>query len=226
MGKNIVEKIDQQVEIKTILVSVSDKSGLDSFIPGLVEINPDIRILSTGGTYSKIKEILGSKADSCLKKVSEYTGQPETQGGLVKTLDFKIYLGLLTETYNDAHQDDLKRTDASAIDMVIVNLYPFSETIAKEGVTVENARGNIDIGGPTMIRAAAKNFIRVASVVNPETYPAILEKLKANDGKLALEDRFDLAKKAFEHTAVYDRTICDYLTAMSDDDVNNCYKGE
>ncbi|MCD4722579.1 MAG: hypothetical protein K8S13_22385 [Desulfobacula sp.] len=226
MGKNIVEKIDDQVKIKTILVSVSDKSGLESFIPGLVELNPNILILSTGGTYGKIKEILGEKANSCLKQVSDYTGQPETQGGLVKTLDFKIYLGLLTETYNDAHQEDLKRTSARAIDMVVVNLYPFSDTIAKEGVSLEDARGNIDIGGPTMIRASAKNFIRVASVVDPLTYPSILEKLKANNGFLSLEDRFRLARKAFEHTAVYDRTIASYLAAKSINKVKSCYKPE
>lgn len=224
MGKNVVEKIDDQVKINTVLVSVSDKSGLEDFIPGLVAVNPEILILSTGGTYGRIKEILGEKADKCLKQVSEYTGQPETQGGLVKTLDFKIYLGLLTETYNDAHQDDLKRTSALAIDMVVVNLYPFSETIAKPDVTVENARGNIDIGGPTMIRASAKNFIRVASVVDPSTYPSILTKLKDNAGSLGLEDRYELAKKAFEHTAVYDRTISDFLGAQGFDSVNSCYK--
>ena len=224
MGKNVVEKIDDKVKINTILVSVSDKSGLATFIPGLVELNPGVLILSTGGTYGKIKEILGEKANTCLKQVSDYTGQPETQGGLVKTLDFKIYLGLLTETYNDAHQEDLKRTTARAIDMVVVNLYPFSETIAKEGVTCEDARGNIDIGGPTMIRASAKNFIRVTSVVDPLTYPLILEKLKANDGSLTLEDRFKLAQKAFEHTAVYDRTIADYLASKSINEVKSCYK--
>lgn len=224
MGKNIVEKIDDLVKIRTILVSVSDKSGLESFIPGLVGLNPDLLILSTGGTYGKIKEILGEKSDTCLKQVSDYTGQPETQGGLVKTLDFKIYLGLLTETYNAAHQDDLKRTAARAIDMVVVNLYPFSETIAKEGVTVEEARGNIDIGGPTMIRASAKNFIRVASVVDPSTYPLILEKLKANNGALSLEDRFDLSQKAFGHTALYDKTIAGYLAAKLINDVKSCYK--
>ena len=226
MGKNVVEKIDDQVKIKTILVSVSDKSGLESFIPGLVELNPGVLILSTGGTYGKIKEILGEKAKSCLKQVSDYTGQPETQGGLVKTLDFKIYLGLLTETYNDAHQEDLKRTTALAIDMVVVNLYPFSETIAKEGVSLEDARGNIDIGGPTMIRASAKNFIRVASVVDPLTYPSIMEKLKANNGSSSLEDRFGLAQKAFEHTAVYDKTISRYLAAKSITEIKSCYKPE
>jgi phosphoribosylaminoimidazolecarboxamide formyltransferase/IMP cyclohydrolase len=156
--------------------------------------------------------------------VSDYTGQPETQGGLVKTLDFKIYLGLLTETYNDAHQDDLKRTNALAIDMVVVNLYPFSQTIAKQGVTVEDARGNIDIGGPTMIRASAKNFIRVASVVNPGSYSEILEKLKVNNGSLSLEDRFALSQKAFAHTALYDTTIAGYLGAKNMNEVQSCYK--
>jgi len=224
MGKNVVEKIDDLVKIRTLLVSVSDKTGLPTFIPGLVELNPDLLILSTGGTYGKIKEILGKKADACLKQVSDYTGQPETQGGLVKTLDFKIYLGLLTETYNVDHQADLKRTAARAIDMVVVNLYPFKDTIAKAGVTCEDARGNIDIGGPTMIRASAKNFIRVASVVNPSTYPSILAKLKANKGCLSLEDRFELAKKAFDHTAVYDRTIADYLAAKSINDIQSCYQ--
>ena len=224
MAKNIVEKIDDQVKIKTVLISVSDKSGLADFIPGLIEVNPDVLILSTGGTYGKIKEILDEKADNCLKQVSDYTGQPETQGGLVKTLDFKIYLGLLTETYNDAHQEDLKRTAALAIDMVVVNLYPFSETIAREGVSCEDARGNIDIGGPTMIRASAKNFIRVASVVQPSSYPLILAKLKASKGSLSLEDRFGLAQKAFEHTAIYDRSIADYLTAKSLNNIKSCYK--
>lgn len=223
MGMNVVEKIDDQVKVQTVLVSVSDKTGLETFIPGLVEINPDILILSTGGTYGKIKEILGDKADACLKQVSDYTGQPETQGGLVKTLDFKIYLGLLTETYNDDHQNDLKRTDALAIDMVVVNLYPFSETIAKEGISCENARGNIDIGGPTMIRASAKNFIRVASVVDPASYPALIEKLKANNGTLGVEDRFELSQKAFAHTAQYDTNISQYLAKQTGQSVKACY---
>lgn len=224
MGMNVVEKIDDQVKIRTVLASVSDKTGLDTFIPGLVEMNPDVLILSTGGTYAKIKDILGDKADRCLKQVSAYTGQPETQGGLVKTLDFKIYLGLLTETYNDAHQQDLERTAALPIDMVVVNLYPFSQTIAREGISCENARGNIDIGGPTMIRAAAKNFIRVASVVDPSSYGSILDTLSKNDGSLTLEDRFELAQKAFDHTAVYDRTIADYLKAQAAEAVQSCYQ--
>ena len=129
----------------------------------------------------------------------------------------------MTETYNDAHQKDLKRTSAVPIDMVIVNLYPFKETISKEGVTIEQARGNIDIGGPCMIRASAKNFIRVASVVNPADYDNIISEMKENQGKVSLHLRFELACKAFEHTAVYDRHIADFLARSTTDDVQTCY---
>ena len=156
--------------------------------------------------------------------MSAYTGQPETQGGLVKTLDFKIYLGLLTETYNDSHQADLKRTGAVPIDMVVVNLYPFEEMISKSTVTAEQARGNIDIGGPCMIRAAAKNFIRVASVVNAADYHEIISEMKANKGKISLALRYNLAQKAFDHTAVYDRTIAEFLASTSVDDMKKSYK--
>ncbi len=226
MSINVVERIDDLVKIQNILVSVSDKSGLDRFIPDLVEINPGIRIFSTGGTFGRINEILGELAARRLMQVSDYTGQPETQGGLVKTLDFKIYLGLLTETYNDAHQDDLKRTGSVPIDMVVVNLYPFKETISKPDVSVEQARGNIDIGGTCMIRASAKNYIRVASVVDPADYGKILAVLKENQGSTNLDLRFQLARNAFDHTAVSDRTIADFLVSKAIDDVNNCYELE
>lgn len=223
MSINVVEKIDDLVKVQHILVSVSDKSGLDRFIPHLVEINPEIQIFSTGGTHRRIKEIMGQSAAKRLMQVSDFTGQPETQGGLVKTLDFKIYLGLLTETYNDAHQDDLKRTSSVPIDMVVVNLYPFKETISKPDVTVEQARGNIDIGGPCMIRASAKNFIRVASVVDPSDYEKILAALRENQAATTLDLRFQLAQKAFEHTAIYDRTIADFLISKEIDAVRKCY---
>ena len=223
MSINVVERVDEYVKVRHLLVSVSDKKGLDSFIPQLLKINPDAKIFSTGGTFGKIKEILGEKASSCLTQVSDYTGQPETQGGLVKTLDFKIYLGLLTETYNDAHKEDLNRTGSVPIDMVICNLYPFKETISKQGVTVEQARGNIDIGGPCMIRASAKNYLRVASVVDPSDYEKIISEMKTNDGKTSLELRFNLAQKAFAHTAAYDLTIADFFGSKSSNDVTSCY---
>ena len=224
MAINVVERIDGSIKIRHVVVSVSNKSGLESFVPKLLEINPDIRLYSTGGTYGKIEQILGDRASSCLTPVSEYTGQPETQGGLVKTLDFKIYLGLLTETYNDAHQQDLQRTHAVPIDMVVVNLYPFKETISRQGVTVEEARGNIDIGGPCMIRASAKNFIRVAAVVDPGDYERIIAEMKAKDGQLSLELRYELARKAFDHTAVYDRHIADFLAREPISAVHTYYR--
>jgi phosphoribosylaminoimidazolecarboxamide formyltransferase/IMP cyclohydrolase len=224
MTINVVNKIDNPVKVKTVLISVSDKSGLAEFVPGILAVNPKIKILSTGGTFGRIKEILGTRAETALTQVSDYTGQPETQGGLVKTLDFKIYLGLLTETYNDAHKSDLVRTGALPIDMVVVNLYPFQSTIAKENVAVEQARGNIDIGGPCMLRASAKNFIRVASVVDPADYASTLYTLKNNEGCTSFDMRFKLACKAFEHTAVYDRAIFDYLAGQNVEDVKRCYQ--
>jgi phosphoribosylaminoimidazolecarboxamide formyltransferase/IMP cyclohydrolase len=226
MSINVVERIDDLVPIRHVLVSVSDKRGLDRFIPELLRLSPGLRIFSTGGTFSHLEKIMGEDADRRLTQVSDYTGQPETQGGLVKTLDFKIYLGLLTETYNDFHQADLQRTRSVRIDMVVVNLYPFREIIAKPGVSTEQARGNIDIGGPCMIRAAAKNFIRVASVVDPEDYPVILSELRANGGSAPLSLRFQLARKAFAHTAVYDRAIADYMDSSDFGAVRGCYRFE
>ncbi len=225
MAINFVEQIDEAVAIRHVLVSVSDKTGLEAFIPGLVRVNPRLTLYSTGGTFQALQKCLGeSLAKKHLVPVSDYTGQPEMQGGLVKTLDFKIYLGLLSETYNPAHAADLKRVKGVAIDMVVVNLYPFARTIAQSGVTPEQARANIDIGGPCMVRAAAKNFLRVASVTDPADYPAIMAELKQTRGKLSLKTRFDLARKAFTHTAVYDTTIAGYLAKCPFDAVRQTYR--
>ncbi len=224
MPGNVVEKIDRFVKVRRVLISVFDKTGLDTFVPELVRVVPDVKILSTGGTFASIEKILGARAGAILQQVSDYTGQPETQGGLVKTLDFKIYLGLLTETYNPSHQADLARTDASPIDMAVVNLYPFAAVIRNDSVSVEEARANIDIGGPCMIRASAKNYIRTASVTDPADYPRIIEALEENGGALDLDLRFDLAKKAFAHTAEYDATIAGYLGVATDNAVRGCYQ--
>jgi phosphoribosylaminoimidazolecarboxamide formyltransferase/IMP cyclohydrolase len=224
---NVVERIDNWVPIERVLVSVADKADLETLVLGLVEINPAILIYATGGTYRAIAGILGAEmAAACLRPVSEYTGQPETQGGLVKTLDFKIYLGLLTETYNLSHQADLARTGAVPLDMVVANLYPFKETVAREGVTVEEARGQIDIGGPTMIRAAAKNYLRVAAVVDPADYERVLGWLSANLGRLNLPQRFELAQKAFGYISDYDLAISLYLAEQDPDAVPALYRPE
>ncbi len=224
MALNIVEKIDGNVPIKHVLASVSDKRGLDVLVNGLVKINPDVKIYSTGGTYLAIEKILGAElAAKNLVAVSAYTGQPEMQGGLVKTLDFKIYLGLLSETYNTAHQKDLARVGGVAIDMVVVNLYPFKETVSQEGVTPEMARTNIDIGGPCMVRASAKNYLRVASVTDPADYEGIIDELESCEGLLSLDSRLKLMKKAFAHTAEYDRAIAEYFAKQTIGDVAGCY---
>jgi phosphoribosylaminoimidazolecarboxamide formyltransferase/IMP cyclohydrolase len=223
MALNIVTEIDNRVQIKNVLMSVSDKTGLDTFVPALVKACPGVKIYSTGGTYTAIKEILGEEADKTLVAVSDYTGQPEMQGGLVKTLDFKIYLGILSEKYNDAHQDDIKRLDAKALDMVVVNLYPFRETVAKAGVTPEMARTNIDIGGPCMVRASAKNYLRVASVTDPLDYSNIVNELDAHEGTLGLDTRFKLMKKAFAHTAEYDSAISKFFSSRTWEEVDQTY---
>ena len=223
MALNIVKEIDARVAVRHVLMSVSDKTGLETFVPALVKAFPGVKIYSTGGTYAKVKEILCDAAAGTLVAVSDYTGQPEMQGGLVKTLDFKIYLGLLSETYNAAHQADLKRLDAVPIDMVVVNLYPFQQTVAKAGVTPEMARTNIDIGGPCMVRASAKNYLRVASVTDPLDYPSLATELADRGGTIGLDTRFKLMKKAFAHTADYDKAITDFFTTRPWSEIDATY---
>jgi phosphoribosylaminoimidazolecarboxamide formyltransferase/IMP cyclohydrolase len=216
--------IDDGVRIKNVLVSVSNKSGLNNFIPELLKVDSGIKLYSTGGTYQALKEALGPElTERNLFQVSAFTGQPEMQGGLVKTLDFKIYMGLLSETYNPAHASDLQRARGIFFDMVVVNLYPFVKTVTS-GSSPEAARANIDIGGPCMVRAAAKNFLRVASVTDPADYVPILEELRGTKGILSLRARFELARKAFAHTAAYDTAISNYWEKTSFESVKSCYK--
>ena len=223
MALNIVEKIDKDIKINRILLSVSDKTGLNNFVPEIIEINPDVKFYSTGGTYKKLLEMSCIKEGINLISVSDYTGQPEMQGGLVKTLDFKIYMGLLSETYNKDHQNDIKRVSAVSFDMVIVNLYPFKETVSRNDITPEHARTNIDIGGPCMLRASAKNFLRVASVCDPSDYSSLITEMKKSHGYLSLETRFRLSGKTFTHTADYDKAISSYFTSQNFDNIDNIY---
>ena len=224
MTIDLVRKVDDSVEIQRAIVSVSDKRDLETFVPGLLEANPQIHIYSTGGTYDAVKSLPGIVPDVNLTRISDYTGQPEMHGGLVKTLDFRIYLGLLSENYNPHHREDLVRAKAVTFDMVVVNLYPFKEVAAAKESSAENSRANIDIGGPCMIRAAAKNFHRVAAVTDPADYPAVLSELKKQHGRLSLLTRFTLAKKAFRHTASYDEAIRDYFDRCSYDEMVDIYE--
>lgn len=218
-----VTKTADLIDIKRTIISVSDKDGLDYFTENLLDIIPDLIIYSTGGTYSFLKKILKDKADKHLIPVSTYTGQPEMEGGLVKTLDYKIYLGILSEKYNPAHDQDLRRAEALPIDMIVVNLYPFEETIARENIIFEDARGNIDIGGPCMLRAASKNFLRVLPVCSPGMYKPLIQELRETKGRVSLATRFSFAKKGFNHTASYDTAIKNYLSKIDLDYAVNSY---
>lgn len=220
---NRVRRIDDRTPVRRVLISVSDKSELETLVPGLMAVE-GLVVYSTGGTYTRIREILGDGAPGRLKQVSEYTGQPEMQGGLVKTLDYRIYLGILSEPHNEAHEQDRLRLEADLIDMIVVNLYPFRSVSSRSDADAEDARGNIDIGGPCMLRAAAKNYLRVAAVCDPGDYSSLIDELEENDGATVLETRFRLAQKAFGHTAQYDRAIAEYLCDRSPDEAFDPYE--
>ena len=190
------------VKIKRALISVSDKTGIVEFAQALVKTG--VEILSTGGTFNLLKS-----NNVPAIEISDYTGFPEMMSGRVKTLHPKVHGGILARRGID--DDVLKEHSINTIDMVVVNLYPFEQTIAKKDCSLEDAIENIDIGGPTMVRAAAKNFNDVAIVTDANAYSQIITDMQSNDGALSRDFRFDLSVKAFEHTAAYDGAIANYL---------------
>ncbi|HCE3314728.1 TPA: bifunctional phosphoribosylaminoimidazolecarboxamide formyltransferase/IMP cyclohydrolase [Vibrio parahaemolyticus] len=191
--------------IRRALISVSDKTGIVEFAQALVERGVDI--LSTGGTARLLAE-----QGIAVTEVSDYTGFPEMMDGRVKTLHPKVHGGVLGRRGQD--DDVMAKHGINPIDMVVVNLYPFAETVAKDGCTLADAVENIDIGGPTMVRSAAKNHKDVTIVVNASDYDRVIAEMDANDKSLTLETRFDLAIAAFEHTAAYDGMIANYFGTM------------
>ena len=197
--------MDNPRPIKRALLSVSDKTGIVEFAQSLAQKGVDI--LSTGGTAKLL-------ADNGIKvtEASEYTGHPEIMDGRVKTLHPKIHGGILARRGVD--EAVMAENNISAIDMVVVNLYPFANTVANDDCTLEDAVENIDIGGPTMVRAAAKNHRDVTIVVNASDYERVLAEMNANEGSLTYKTRFDLAISAYEHTAAYDGMIANYFGKM------------
>ncbi|HDY7767540.1 bifunctional phosphoribosylaminoimidazolecarboxamide formyltransferase/IMP cyclohydrolase [Vibrio vulnificus] len=191
--------------IRRALISVSDKTGIVEFAQALAERGVDI--LSTGGTARLLAE-----QGIAVTEVSDYTGFPEMMDGRVKTLHPKVHGGVLGRRGQD--DEVMAKHGINPIDMVVVNLYPFAETVAKEGCTLADAVENIDIGGPTMVRSAAKNHKDVTIVVNASDYHRVITEMDANDTSLTLETRFDLAIAAFEHTAAYDSMIANYFGTM------------
>ncbi|KEP26942.1 bifunctional phosphoribosylaminoimidazolecarboxamide formyltransferase/IMP cyclohydrolase [Bacillus zhangzhouensis] len=189
--------------IKRALISVSDKTNLVPFVKALTELG--VEVISTGGTHKLLQEngidVIG---------ISEVTGFPEIMDGRLKTLHPNIHGGLLAVRENDEHMAQIEKHGIQPIDLVVVNLYPFKETILKDDVTYEEAIENIDIGGPGMLRAASKNHQDVTVIVDPRDYDSVVQQIK--EGGVSLEKKRQLAAKVFRHTAAYDALIADYLT--------------
>ncbi len=188
------------MKVKRALVSVSDKSGLEPFVRGLNDLG--VEVISTGGTAKHLRD-----AGLKITGISEVTGFPEIMDGRVKTLHPAIHGGILADRSKPEHLKAIADLGIAPIDLVVVNLYPFEQTVAQRGVTEAEAVENIDIGGPSMVRSAAKNFSGVGIVTDPADYGRVLDELKAGDGGLSLETRRGLAAKAFHHTAHYDSAI-------------------
>jgi phosphoribosylaminoimidazolecarboxamide formyltransferase/IMP cyclohydrolase len=192
------------VPIKRALISVTDKSGLAEFAKELA--GRGVEILSTGGTAKLLRD-----NGIAVVEVSDFTGFPEMLDGRVKTLHPKIHGGILGRRDLPAHVEQMAKHGIQPIDLVVVNLYQFEQAVAKPGCSLEDAVENIDIGGPTLLRAAAKNYPFVAVVVDPADYAAILHEMKANKGATTVATRFHLARKVFQLTSAYDAAIYRYL---------------
>lgn len=221
---SIRENVHQVIDLikpEHILVSVFDKNGLDELVKGILEVNPDARFYSTGGTGKKIIEILGAQSKKNYVSVEDFTGAPEMEGGLVKTLHPRIHAGLLAERGNPSHEEYLYRTLAQNgaaagvyFDIFVGNLYPFTSVISKEGTTSETARVNIDIGGPAMTMASAKNWHSVAVLTSSDQYAGFIEALKNQNGRTSLKQRFKLAAQAMKSIGQYRTAIGNYFTAL------------
>ena len=194
--------------IERALISVSDKNGIVEFSRALAALG--VELVSTGGTASLLRD-----NKIAVKDVSEITGFPEMMDGRVKTLHPKIHGGILALRDNPEHVAKMKEHGIKPIDLVVVNLYPFEATVAR-GAAFEEIVENIDIGGPSMVRAAAKNHQQVGVVVDPADYDSILAELKANNGSLLAATHFRLFLKAFQHTSHYDGAISNYFSSLDD----------
>lgn len=195
-------------KIKRAIISVSNKKGVIEFAKSLQTLG--VEILSTGGTAKAMRD-----AGVKVKDVSDYTGFPEMLDGRLKTLHPKVHGALLARRDKPKDMEDIKEYGIELIDMIVVNLYPFEETIAKPDVTFAEAIENIDIGGPTMLRSASKNFRDVAVVTDNNDFENIIKEMKAGNGDLSYKTRLELARKVFRLTSRYDNAIADYLSKTS-----------
>ncbi|MBM3365196.1 MAG: bifunctional phosphoribosylaminoimidazolecarboxamide formyltransferase/IMP cyclohydrolase [Betaproteobacteria bacterium] len=196
--------------IKQALISVSDKTGVLEFARALAAMN--VKLLSTGGTAKLLSE-----HGLAVTEVADYTGFPEMLDGRVKTLHPKVHGGILARRDLPQHMDALAQHDIPTIDMVVVNLYPFQQTVAKDDCQLDDAIENIDIGGPAMLRSSAKNHKDVVVICDPTDYQRVLDEMTASAGEVSVDTRFELAIKVFAHTAQYDGAITNYLSALGPD---------
>lgn len=196
--------------IKQALLSVSDKTSIVDFARELHALG--VTLLSTGGTAKLLAD-----AGLPVTEVADYTGFPEMLDGRVKTLHPKVHGGILARRDLPEHMAALAEHDIPTIDLLVVNLYPFQQTVAKDDCTLPDAIENIDIGGPTMLRSAAKNHRDVTVIVDPADYAPVLEEMRANGNQVGYDTNFRLATKVFAHTAQYDGAITNYLTSLGPD---------
>ena len=199
-------------KVQRALISVTDKAGIVDFARKLSAFH--IELISTGGTAKLLRD-----SGIPVKDISEFTGFPEMLDGRVKTLHPKIHGGILARRSLESHRREMEAYGIEPIDLVVVNFYPFEQTVARADAGLEDAIENIDIGGPTLVRAAAKNYADVAVVVDPEDYPALIEELGARQGALSLRTRARLARKAFARVTAYDCAISNYLASRLDGEV-------
>ena len=204
-------------KIERALISLTDKSGIEGFAKELAAL--DIQLLSTGGTAQKLRD-----AGLEVMDVSEFTGFPEMLDGRVKTLHPKVHGGILNQRANEEHKKQCAEHGLKDIDIIAVNLYAFEKTVADPNCSLADAIENIDIGGPTMLRAAAKNFHDVTVIVDPADYPQVLKEIKES-GNTTLKTRFNLAVKVFDLTSTYDTKISKWLNTI-DTESNSYFSGE
>lgn len=215
--------VPDAVRVRHALVSVSDKQGLEELASLLS--GRDITIWSTGGTFKSLHALAGTAGfDFKLEAITDLTGYPEMPGGLVKTLHPKIHAAILAEPFAGDQEAYLRQIETISFDLVVCNLYPFQKVRQLPGVSVETLRQNIDIGGPTMVRAAAKNFLRVATVVDPADYDRLRGELERSAGCVSLGTRWELARKAFRHVREYDEAISETLDGLGPEDLARAYE--
>ncbi len=218
-----VTRVDDLVKVRNVVVSVSDKTNLERFAPMLLEACPGMRFYATGGTHRFLTEVVGDRAPQKVVEITRYSTRPVTHSGLARTTDFKLYLGLLADPWNDVHVNDVSASGAVFFDMVVSNLTPFPDAEAAPAADVESTRLAIDIGGPGMVRAGCRNFVRVAVVADPADYDAVVGRIAELGGKTDLAMRLELARKALRLSTKNDERITDFFDSLTPERVRASY---